>query len=222
MLAAGALLCMLCPAAVGAYETKDVYDAMGLETADVLTGTILEAKVVPGRAKQVVCIATYFTGKKDKADAVDVRLGVFEAAGEGLVVVYERAYGAELGGHVANGDLQLVDLDLDRINEIVVSFDSYQDPLIEQRLGEVIVYDGSGFRPAWTGPLEYDATKAARTVAPERRDRFTREIDFANTLRTRGITLFMTKTVIAVAGERLPKPRTVQETFPLRPAPTHR
>jgi hypothetical protein len=27
----------------------------------------------------------------------------------------------------------------------------------------------------------------------------------------------MTKTVIAVAGERLPQPREIQETFPLKP-----
>ena len=79
------------------------------------------------------------------------------------------------GGYVANGDLQLMDLDLDKVNEIVVSFDSYKDPLIEQRLGEVIVRGESGFESVWTGPLEYDATKAARTVPPERRDRFKRD-----------------------------------------------
>jgi hypothetical protein len=218
----GLLLILLCSGAVPAYETKDVYGAMGLETEDVLTGTILEAKVVPGDAKQIVCIATYFTGKKEKADAVNVRLGVFDRFGEGLATVYARDFGAEQGGFVGNGDLQVLDLDLDRVNEIVVSFKVYDDPLIEQRLGEVIVYEESGFNPAWSGPLEYDATKAARSVPPERRDRFTREIDFTNTLRTRGVTLFMSKKMIAVAGERLAQPRIVQETFPLRSAPKYR
>jgi hypothetical protein len=199
-----------------AYETKEVYAALGLKTRDVLSGTILEAKVLPGDAEQVVCVATYLTGKKEKAEAVNVRMGVFNNLGSGLVSVYERDFGSEEGGYVANGDLQLLDLDLDRINEIVVSFDSYKDPLIDQRLGEVIVHGDTGFEPAWRGPLEYDATKAARDVPLERRDRFTREIDYSNTLRTRGLTLFMNKKMIAVAGERLSQPRVVQETFPLR------
>jgi hypothetical protein len=45
-----------------------------------------------------------------------------------------------------------------------------------------------------------------------------RKLDFANTRRTKGVTLFMTKTMIAVAGERLPQPKEIQETFPLKPA----
>ena len=51
----------------------------------------------------------------------------------------------------------------------------------------------------------------------DRRDRYLRKLDFANTRRTKGVTLFMTKTVIAVAGERLPQPKDIQETFPLKP-----
>ena len=35
-------------------------------------------------------------------------------------------------------------------------------------------------------------------------------------MRTRGVTLCMNKQMIAVAGERLPQPKTVVETFPLR------
>lgn len=202
-----------------AYETEQVYKAMRLTTDDVLAGTILEARVQHGDRKQIVCIATYLTGKKEKADAVNVKLGVFDQLDGRLHEVYSRDFGAERGGYVANGDLQLLDLDLDRVNEIVVSYDSFKDPLIDQRLGEIIVNNDPGFESAWSGSLEYDATRAARTVPPERRDRFKREIDFANTLRTRGVTLFMNKTVIAVAGERLPEPRSVQETFPLRAPP---
>ena len=114
-----------------------------------------------------------------------------------------------------------MDLDGDGINEIIATFDSYEDPLIEQKLAEVLLRDESGFRTAWSGPLRYDATKAARDVPRERRDRFMREIDLAATLRTRGITLFVNKKVIAIAGERLAEPKIVQETFPLRPAPEH-
>jgi hypothetical protein len=42
-------------------------------------------------------------------------------------------------------------------------------------------------------------------------------LDLGNTRRTKGITLFITKTMITVAGERLPQPKQVQETFPLKP-----
>jgi hypothetical protein len=76
------------------------------------------------------------------------------------------------------------------------------------------VFDEGAFRVAWTGAVSYDATKAVRDIPLERRDRYLRKLDFSNTRRTRGITLFMTKTMIAVAGERLPQPQEIQETFP--------
>ena len=147
-----------------------------------------------------------------------MRLDVFNRVGGALVPVYDRDFGAESGALVGKGELQLIDLDLDGINEIIVTYDSFLDPLIEQRLAEVIVKEQDGFRTAWLGPVEYDATKAARGVPRERRDRFIRQFDFGNTIRTHGITLFLDKQMIAVAGERLPQPKVVQETFPLRTA----
>jgi hypothetical protein len=216
-LALAVLLAAAAPAAAG----KDVYKAMGLKTKDVLAGTIFESHVVPGKGEQVICIATFMTGKQDKADAVNVRLAVFDRLGKELVTLYARDYGEERGGYVANGDLQLLDLDLDGINEMIVSFDSFADPLIEQRLAEVILHDGKTFVAGWTGEVEYDATKAARNVPRERRERFVRELDFGNTMSTRGVTLFFKKHMIAVAGQRLPEPRIIEETYPLRPSPDH-
>jgi hypothetical protein len=208
---------LLCPAGARADTAVRAYRALGIEPAEVLTGTVLSARVVAGEAKQVVCMTTYFTGASDKAKALNVRLGVFvDRAGE-LVTLYSRDFGKENAGHVAAGDLQVVDLDMDGVSEIVASYESHEDPLIQQRLGEVILYDDGGFRTAWSGPLRYDATKAARDVPRERRDRFEREIDYGNTLRTRGVTLFMRKKVVAVAGEPLGQPKIVEETFPLRP-----
>ncbi len=46
-----------------------------------------------------------------------------------------------------------------------------------------------------------------------------REFDWGNTLRTNGVTLFVKKRMIAVAGERLPEPQIVEETFKLRGRP---
>jgi hypothetical protein len=211
------VLLSLAPVAARADTAADVYRAMGINPGEVLTGTVLTAKVLPGPDKQVVAVTTYFTGSREKDEAVNVRLDVFHRSDEQLTQVYGRDFGEESGGPVGAGELQLVDLDLDGINEIIATYRSFLDPLIEQRLGDVVVNEDGDFRSAWSGPLDYDATKAARSVPRERRDRFRREFDFANTMRTRGITLFMNKQMIAVAGERLAQPKIVQETFPLRP-----
>jgi hypothetical protein len=148
-----------------------------------------------------------------------VRLEVLRKEASSLVSAYARDYGKENGGFVGRGDVELVDLDGDGAAEIVVSYEQGGNPLVQRRAGEVIVREPSGFRVAWTGDMEYDATRAARDVPADRRDRFLRRLDAAATLKTRGITLFMTKKVIAVAGERLAEPKEVRETFPLRPSP---
>ena len=200
------------PAATGA----EVYEAMGLKTRQVLSGTVLSARVEVDQPKRMVCLATYLTGSKDKSDAVNLVLEIFNETEGVLSSTYRRSFGEVHGWNLADGDLQLIDLDHDGVSEIIVVFRSYRDLPIEQRLGEVIVDTSKGFQVAWAGPMEYDATKAARTVPVERRDRYVREIDYASTLRTRGLTLFMNKTMIAVAGERLDEPQVVPETFPLR------
>lgn len=210
-------LLSLAPVAARADTAADAYRAMGIGPGEVLTGTVLTAKVLAGPDKQVVAVTTYFTGSRDKDDAVNVRLDVFRRSDEQLTPIYGRDFGLESGGPVGEGELQLIDLDLDGINEIIATYRSFLDPLIEQRLGDVVVNENGDFRSAWSGPLDYDATKAARNVPLERRDRFRREFDFASTMRTRGITLFINKQMIAVAGERLAQPKIVQETFPLRP-----
>jgi hypothetical protein len=209
---------LLSATAARADTAAEAYRAMGIRPGEVLTGTVLTARVLPGEDKQVVAVATYLRGRRDKDGDVNVRLEVLRRAGDALVSVYSRDFGAETGASVGDGNVEIMDLDRDGVNEIVISFDSFADPLVEQRLGEVIVHGGGGFHVAWTGAIEYDATRAARTVPRERQDRFEREIDVANTLRTRGITLFMTKKVIAVAGERLAEPKVLQETFPLKPS----
>lgn len=212
----------LCAAGAAAESSGTAaYRALGIEPTHVLTGTVLNSKVLPGERKQVICLASYITGKKDEAHAVNVRLGVFEESRDGLVAVYTRDFGAEQNGFVANGDIQLIDLDLDRVNEIIISWDDFGEKLIERRKAEVILHDGARLTTVWSGLIEYDATKAAREVPEERRDRYSREFDFGNTLRTRGATLFMNKTVIAVAGQRLAEPKVLAETFKLRGTPEH-
>jgi len=214
------LLCLgsVASAPMLAQSGTDAYRALGLRPKDILNGTVVRAAVLPGTEKQVVCLATYFTGKKDEANAVNVRLGVFGLRGTELVEVYRRDLGQELGGHVAGGDIQILDLDLDRVSEIVLSYELFRDPLVKERQAEIVLHDGTVLRTAWKATIEYDATRAARSVPEERRDRFVREFDWSKTMGTRGVTLFVTKRVSAVAGETLEPPRTIEETFPLRPA----
>jgi hypothetical protein len=207
---------LACATAASAEVQIDAYRAQGIEPAKVLNGTVLVARVLPGDDKQVVAMTTHFTGKREAEGAVNVRLDVFRQRDGKLFSIFTRDFGAETGTNVSGGDLEIVDLDLDGTNDLVVSWDAHDDPLIDRRLGEVIVHDGSGFRTAWSGVFEYDATRAARKVAPERRDRFVREIDIESTMRSRGAELVVKKTVLAVAGERLGSPKTVEESFPLR------
>lgn len=209
------LLVLLAPAVAAADTGAAVYRAMGIPTGKVLSGSVLTSKVLPGEEKQTVAMVTYLTGKKDESRAVNVRLEVFHAQGGGLRSLYARDFGQENDGYVARGEVQIVDLTGDGVNEIILGYDDLDDPIVEERRGEVIVFGDEGFRVAWTGILAYDATRAARKLPVERRDRFARRVDVVETLRTRGKTLVMSKTVLAVAGARLEQPKTITETFPL-------
>jgi hypothetical protein len=196
----------------------DVYKQLGIKPKDVMNSSVTTAKVLPGDTKQIVAVVTYLTGKKDENDALDVVLAVYRQEGKDLVPLYTRDAAKENGGYVGRGEIALLDLDGDGVNEIGLYFDNLKNALIQERRLEVLLYDDTGFRVGWTGAVNYDATKAVRDVPQERRDRYMRKLDFANTRRTKGVTLFMTKTMIAVAGERLPQPKEIQETFPLKPA----
>ena len=196
---------------------SEVFKKMGIKVGDVMNSSVLTGRILPGEDKQTVAVVTYLTGKKDEANALGVRLEAYKGEGAALIPIYSRDVGKENGGYVGRGEIALVDLDGDGVNEIGLYYDNLKNSLISERRLDVIVREGDAFRIAWTGPVEYDATRAARDVPQERRDRFLRKLDLAATRKTKGVTLFFTKTVVAVAGERLPQPRQVQETFALKP-----
>ena len=205
----------LAPAA-GADAQFDAYRALDIEPKDVVVGNVLTADVIPDGGDEVVVVVTYFTGKKERREAVNVRLAVLRRVAGRLEPLFERDYGAIRGGNVGRGELQLADLDRDAVHEIIVNFEDASDPLIARRRGEVLYWRETSFVVGWEGETAYDATREARSVPPDRRDRWKREVDIVETLRTRGLTLYMTKTVYAVAGEALPQPKRLTETFPLR------
>jgi hypothetical protein len=203
--------------AARADTAAEVYKQIGIKAKDVMNSSVATARVLPGEAKQVVSVLTYLTGKRDEVNALGVRLDVYRTEGEKLVPLFTRDAAKENGGYVGRGEVAILDLDGDGVNEIGLYYDNLKNELIQDRRLDIIVYDGTSFRVAWSGSVSYDATKAVREVPQERRDRYLRKLDLANTRRTKGITLFLTKTMIAVAGERLPQPKLVQETFPLKP-----
>ena len=202
--------------AVRADTATDVFKQMGIPAKNVMNSSVATSRVVPGDAKQVVAVVTYLTGKKDEADALGVRLAAYRSEGDGLVPIFSLDAAKENGGYVGRGEVELIDLDGDGVSEIGFYYDNLANGLIQDRHLDVIVNDGKSFRTAWSGSVSYDATKAVRDVPVERRDRYLRKLDLAATRRTKGLTLFMTKTVIAVAGERLPQPKQLQETFSLK------
>ena len=200
----------------------DVCRAIGIKEKDAMFSSVLTGRVLEGDSKQIVAVTTFFTGSKDMDNAVNVRLDVFNKRGGKLVPVFSRDFGKEYEGYVGRGDLELVDLDADGINDIIVTFDRQDNPLVEQRLGEVLLLGVSGFEVGWKGVMMLDATRDARSVPLERRDHFRRQMDIPRTLKSRGATLFLKKQVIAVAGERLEKAKVITETFPLRSAMNRR
>jgi hypothetical protein len=213
---ATAALFALYASAAAADTATDVYKQMGIRAKDVMNSSVATARVLPGDAKQVVAVVTYLTGKKDEVHALGVRLDVYRNDGDKLVPLYTLDAGQENGGYVGRGEVALLDLDGDGVNEIGLYYDNLKNDLIQDRRLDVVIYDGTAFHVAWSGSVSYDATKAVRDVPADRRDRFLRKLDLANTRRTKGVTLFLTKTMIAVAGSRLPQPKQVQETFPLK------
>jgi hypothetical protein len=212
------LITVLLPGPVQATSIAEVCRALDMKEKNVMFGSVLSSKVLQGGSKQVVAITTYLTGRNERATAVNVRLDIFRKAGKKLEWVWGRDYGKEYAGNVGRGELELVDLDMDGLNDIIVTFDRQDNPLVEQRLGEVILLGSEGFEVAWKGVMLFDATRDARSTSQERRDRFVRKVNMTRTMKTRGATLFLDKKVTHIAGERLATPKEIVETWPLRSA----
>ena len=197
----------------------EVFLAMGLKPKSVLTGTVVRGDVLPDPGEEVVAVATWMTGAKDKAQAVAVRFAILTEDGSRVRVLHKIDYGDRYPGGVGRGEIELLDVDGDGLREILVTFDDYGDRLIERRRGEFLHWTGGALTAGWEGEVAHDSTREAREVPPERRDRFVRTINYGETLRTRGVTLYFDKKVYAVAGETLAEPKVVLEPFPLKAPP---
>src|SRR5262245_15861309 len=108
----------LLAAPAGADTASEVFKKMGIKVGDVMNSSVLTGRILPGEDKQTVAVVTYLTGKKDEAGALGVRLEAYRGQGESLTPIYTRDVGKENGGYVGRGEIALVDLDGDGVNEI--------------------------------------------------------------------------------------------------------
>lgn len=188
------------------------------EGRNVLSRTTLKSDVTDAPGKETVVLTEFLTGKSEEADAIDVILTVYENRQEGAVPTWGRDYLKEWGGPLAGGELSLVDLDGDGRNEIMVSMHHGDDPGRVNVEAEILWAVGGSFVRAWNGPIRVDTSGADLPV--ERRERYTREIDFDRTTRTRGGMIFFNKKISMTAGVQIEPASVIGESFPLRARPS--
>ena len=105
------LLSLVSVSALRADVSIRAYKALGLEVADVLTGTVFQVQVRPDAGKEIIAVVTAFSGKKQNDQAVEVHFVIFRETDDALEKVYHRQFREEAGGAVAQGELQLLDFD---------------------------------------------------------------------------------------------------------------
>jgi hypothetical protein len=88
---------------------------------------------------------------------------------------------------------------------------------------DVLHQSGGGLKTVWTGPVRVDTSaappKGASALPEDERERFSREIDFKKTGKTRGGMIVFRKKVFVAAGVPLQPPGEVEEALPLAAAP---
>ena len=117
----------------------EAYHAMGIDPGRVLSGTVMNAKVVPGSDKQVVAIVTFFTGSRDKREAVSIRFEIFQRRADALVSIYSRDIGEETGelDKMLNKISDNYDLDVD---VLVDSLSSLLEPILIIGMGMAVAF----------------------------------------------------------------------------------
>ena len=207
------------PAAAGA-RPSDVQGALlrfsGPSGARVLGQTVMQSDILALPGKETVVLTEFLTGLKGERDSVNVVLDVYPGGGaKDAAPVATRDYLKEKGGPVAGGELVLVDLDWDGTNEVLVSFHHSETAGSVSVLMDVLHEAGEGLKTIWSGPVRVDNSTASSTAPASERERFSREIDYKKTGRTRGGMIVFQKKVFVAAGVPLQPPVVVEESFPL-------
>lgn len=165
-----------------------------------------------GRPETLV-IVTAITSERDPAKGTEVIVGVIEGkvpADKGALL-WTRHLAAATGRPAHGGDLQAADVDGDRRNELVLTWDRSLTAEKLDRWAEIWVFDDlSRPRKVWEGQWELDTRKDPETPVASR-EFVKRSIDYGATRQAAGRAIVFTKSYGMSAGRALNPPRSVAE-----------
>jgi hypothetical protein len=166
---------------------------------------------------ETLVIVTAMTSEKDPAKGTEVIVGVIEGkvpADKGALL-WSRHLMAATGKPAHGGDLQAVDVDGDRRNELILTWDRSLTAEKVDRWGEIWVFDELARpRRVWEGQWELDTRQDPGTPVASR-EFMRRSIDYGATRKAAGRAIVFTKTFGMSAGRALAPPRVVTERVDL-------
>lgn len=165
-----------------------------------------------GVAESLV-IVTAILRETDPAKGTEVIVGVIDGKEpvEKARLLWSRQVRAATGAPAHGGDLQAVDLDGDRKNELILTWDRSLTAEKTDRWGEIWVFDSlTAPRRAWEGQWELDTRRDPKTDLGAR-EFMKRGVDFGQTRRAAGRAIVFSKSIGMAAGRALNPPRVVAE-----------
>jgi hypothetical protein len=162
---------------------------------------------------ETLVIVTAMTREKDPAKGTEVIVGVIEGKvpAEKGALLWTRHLVAATGRPAHGGDLQAADIDGDRRNELILTWDRSLTAETVDRWGEIWVFDDlSHPRKVWEGQWELDTRKDPETPVGSR-EFMKRSIDYGATRKAAGRAIVFSKSYGMTAGRALNPPRLVAE-----------
>ena len=162
---------------------------------------------------ETLVIVTAITREKDPAKGTEVIVGVIEgkAPADKGALLWSRHLVAVTGRPAHGGDLQALDIDGDRRNELILTWDRSLSAEKVDRWGEVWVFDDLARpRRVWEGQWELDTRKDPDTPVASR-EFMKRTIDYGATRKAAGRAIVFSKSIGMTAGRALSPPRSVSE-----------
>ncbi|MCU0230983.1 MAG: hypothetical protein MUC67_06340 [Acidobacteria bacterium] len=162
---------------------------------------------------ETLVIVTAITSAKEPAKGTEVVVGVIDgrAPADKGQLLWSRQIMAATGRPAHGGDVQAVDVDGDRRNELILTWDRSLSAEKVDRWGEIWVFDDL-VRPrrVWEGQWEQDTRKDPDTPVASR-EFMKRTIDYGATRKAAGRAVVFQKSFGMTAGRALNPPRVVEE-----------
>ncbi len=215
VLAIGCLLLAGTPGILAAAETiaKAPEDPRQVPVQARMSYTRSSADLNGDGLAETLVIVTAILRETDPAKGTEVIVGVIDGSEppEKGKLLWSRQIRAATGMPAHGGDLQAVDLDGDRKNEIVLTWDRSLTAEKTDRWGEIWVFDSlAAPRRVWEGQWELDTRRDPKTDVGAR-EFMKRSIDFGQTRRAAGRAIVFSKSIGMTAGRALNPPRVVAE-----------